>query len=585
MTTTLPTSLPLTLLRPGRYQPRTRFTPARMAELVESIRTHGVLQALLVRPAPNWQAGEPTHEIVAGERRWRAATTAGLTEVPVSVRELSDADVAEIQLAENIDREDLHPLEEARHLQRLLDSRDGPDQQPRYPTHRELAARLGRSEAWVGRRLALCALTDEAATAFLEDRIPTATAQVLARLTSPEQQREALAHVLQGWAGEPLSATATAEWVKKKYLLRLSQAPFSHEAAFEHAGPCATCPKRSGARPDLFDDLAGADHCLDADCWDAKHAAHVEQLLQAARDLGQKVLEGAKARDLMPSPKVLPTGHHWLHTPCPKLTDSKRPLAELMAKNKAVLVLHHPGADLPLYLVPEAAAIKALKKAGKLREEVAAPAAAPAAATPTGEPITHWPFPQKATAAQPAPAASAKPLTPEEQAGRIQVHSGILFSRALLSSICMGISSGAGFPLAGVVRFALADRLADYLSTQGYALLYAAMGWPLPEHEVAYHPDLTRRLDAAQPAELMLALGYAHIVEELADGACLPDLDEMGDSRALAVAEHLDVDIDALWATALDQAETAAQQAQREAEGTTTATGAVLAAHGEGKPA
>lgn len=581
----IPTHLPLTLLRPSRQQPRTRFTPARMAELADSIRTHGVLQPLLVRPAPDWTAGEPTHEIVAGERRWRAAQAAGLTEVPVLLRELSDADVAEIQLAENIDREDLHPLEEARHLQRLLDSREGPDQHPRYPTHRELAARLGRSEAWIGRRLALCSLTDEAASAFLADRIPTATAQVLARLASPEQQAEALAHVLQGWAGEPLSAAATAEWVKKKYLLRLATAPFSIDAAYTHAGPCATCPKRSGARPDLFDDLAGADHCLDAACWDAKHDAHVDALLVAAQELGQTVLEGAKARDFMPSPKVPPSGHHWLNKACPKLTDSKRPLSELMAKNKAVVVVDHPDADLPLYLVPEAAAKKALKKAGKLREEAAAPEPAPAAAASALEPVPAWPFPQKATAAQTAPAAPSKAISLTERAALLEAHAGLLFSRALLSSIGTSINSGAGLPLAGVLRFALADRLADHLSAEGCALLYVAMGWPAPEHGVQYHADLTRRFDAAQPAELMLALGYAHIVEELADEAPLPDLDQLGDSRALAVAEHLDVPIDQLWAQALEDAETAAKQAQRDAEGTTTATGAVLAAHGEGASA
>jgi len=129
-----PSSVPLSQLRAGRYQPRTRMNPESLAELSESIKAQGVVQPILVRPAANGQ-----FEIIAGERRFRAAQMAGLSEVPVVVRDVPDESALAMALIENIQREDLNPLEEAQGVQRLIREFNF--------THEQAAQAIGRSRS------------------------------------------------------------------------------------------------------------------------------------------------------------------------------------------------------------------------------------------------------------------------------------------------------------------------------------------------------------------------------------------------------------------------------------------------------
>lgn len=150
--------LPLECLRPGRYQPRMAMRQEGLEELAESIRSQGVLQPIVVRataPADTGQgvAAHQEYEIIAGERRWRAAQLAGLDSVPTLVREVSDSAALAISLIENIQREDLNPIEEAVALQRLIDEFD--------MTHQEVATALGRSRAGISNLLRLLTLTPE----------------------------------------------------------------------------------------------------------------------------------------------------------------------------------------------------------------------------------------------------------------------------------------------------------------------------------------------------------------------------------------------------------------------------------------
>ncbi|WP_326536727.1 ParB/RepB/Spo0J family partition protein, partial [Pseudorhodoferax sp.] len=117
---TAPSTLRISQLQAGKYQPRTRMDEGSLYELAESIRTQGVMQPILVRPVASG-AAKDRYEIIAGERRFRASQLAGLTEVPVLVREVPDESAAVMALIENIQREDLNPLEEAQGLQRLVD--------------------------------------------------------------------------------------------------------------------------------------------------------------------------------------------------------------------------------------------------------------------------------------------------------------------------------------------------------------------------------------------------------------------------------------------------------------------------------
>jgi ParB family chromosome partitioning protein len=129
-------TLPAAELQPGKYQPRTRMDPGSLEELAASIKSQGVMQPILVRPI-GAMFDAKRYEIIAGERRWRAAQLAGLNEVPCLVREIPDEAALAMSLIENIQREDLNPLEEAAGIQRLIDEFS--------MTHQQAADAVGRS--------------------------------------------------------------------------------------------------------------------------------------------------------------------------------------------------------------------------------------------------------------------------------------------------------------------------------------------------------------------------------------------------------------------------------------------------------
>lgn len=170
------TELPLGAMTPGRYQPRAHFDPASLAELAASIRSSGVIQPLIVRPV-----GEGRYELIAGERRWRAAGLAGLAQVPVVVRVLSDAAALAVALIENIQREDLNPVEEARALQRLIEEFD--------LTHEQAAERVGRSRVAVTNLLRLLALDETVLAALAEGRLDMGHGRALLSVDAAEQRR------------------------------------------------------------------------------------------------------------------------------------------------------------------------------------------------------------------------------------------------------------------------------------------------------------------------------------------------------------------------------------------------------------
>ncbi len=169
-----PASLPLGQLQPGRYQPRTRMDESALQELAASIRQHGLMQPIVVRPlaAGRW-------EIIAGERRFRAARLAGLTEVPVLVREVGDEQALALALIENIQREDLNPLEEAQAIRRLI-SEFG------Y-THEQAAEAIGRSRSATSNLLRLLQLAEPVQTMLLAGDIEMGHARALLGLPGARQ--------------------------------------------------------------------------------------------------------------------------------------------------------------------------------------------------------------------------------------------------------------------------------------------------------------------------------------------------------------------------------------------------------------
>lgn len=167
-------ALAIEALQPGRYQPRGRIDPESLAGLAESIKSQGVMQPILVRPA-----GAGRYEILAGERRWRAARMAGLVTVPALVREVSDRHAAAIALIENLQREDLNPLEEAVGVKRLIDEFG--------MTHAEAAESLGRSRTAVTNALRLLELAPPVQELLREGKLDMGHARALLGLAPLKQ--------------------------------------------------------------------------------------------------------------------------------------------------------------------------------------------------------------------------------------------------------------------------------------------------------------------------------------------------------------------------------------------------------------
>jgi ParB family transcriptional regulator, chromosome partitioning protein len=176
-------SLPLDLLQRGKYQPRVDMRTETLSELADSIKSQGLVQPILVRPVGGRIPGESQrYEIIAGERRWRAAQMAGLAEIPAVIRDVPDEAAVSMSLIENIQREDLNPLEEAGALLRLIEEFG--------LTHQAAAEAVGRSRAAVSNLLRLMELADEVKELLEQRRIEMGHARALLGLTTRRQQIE-----------------------------------------------------------------------------------------------------------------------------------------------------------------------------------------------------------------------------------------------------------------------------------------------------------------------------------------------------------------------------------------------------------
>ena len=169
-----PREFAVDLLQPGKYQPRTRIDQEALKELAESIKTQGVIQPILVRPV-----GDGKYEIIAGERRWRAARMAGLLAVPVVIRDMPDHQALAVALIENIQREDLNPLEQAIGIQRLINEFS--------LTHQGAADALGRSRAAITNLLRLLELAPPVRDLLAEGKLDMGHARALLALPALRQ--------------------------------------------------------------------------------------------------------------------------------------------------------------------------------------------------------------------------------------------------------------------------------------------------------------------------------------------------------------------------------------------------------------
>jgi len=192
-----PTEVDLDSIVPGSMQPRTRFDEASLEKLAESIRSHGIVQPLLVR-----RRGDG-FELIAGERRWRAARLAGMTRVPVVVKEVPDENLLEIALIENIQRENLNAIEEAQAYRKLIETVG--------LTQEALASRVGRDRSYITNYLRLLRLPDDLQQLVIEGRLSTGHARTLLALTHVDLQRRLARQIIDGG----LSVRATEQLVQR----------------------------------------------------------------------------------------------------------------------------------------------------------------------------------------------------------------------------------------------------------------------------------------------------------------------------------------------------------------------------------
>ena len=300
-------TIPLVQLRESPFNPRKQYLDADMEELRASIAAHGVVQPILVRPITG-----NLYEIVAGHRRSRAARAAGLEEIPVTVRELGDADARQLQLIENAQRVDLPPLDEAEAYAALLDT---------GMTIRDLAKTLSRKPADIAARLTLVHLAAAVKTALASGVLPVAHAEYIGRIPDPSLQELALKRIITydqvGAKQVPVAASLafTRRVIETEFITALSTAPFDPEdETLSPLGKCSTCPHRSGNNRDLFGDIRGKNICTNVTDFHLK----VKTFLTRLREAGHTVLlSPAEIKEAFPFSSPHPSDRYIdLDRPC-----------------------------------------------------------------------------------------------------------------------------------------------------------------------------------------------------------------------------------------------------------------------------
>jgi ParB/RepB/Spo0J family partition protein len=373
-------TLPIAQIAPSRTNRRVVEDDA-LHDMAATMKLYGVLQPLLLRrlPAERLQdtfedeaTRRATHEIIAGERRYRAAQIAGLRAVPYIEREADNMHALLMQLIENLHRSDLTPLQEALGVQRLtLDHGLSID---------AAAEALHKSRTHVFESLRLLTLCPEATAALAARTLTRSVALLVAQRPTEAIQTEYTKRVLTGGPdGGPMSYRSALDLARRSYMLKLDQAPFALDDATlcPNAGACSVCPKHTGASPELWD-KNDADVCTDTACFAEKKDAHFERMKAQAQQRGQQIITGRQARDIMPSENGAPRGYLLLDKPS---QGSSAPVRQVLGQEvpaASVVLIEAPSGNLV-----EAVATHTASAAVKVKGE--RQAAAKAQAEPPAE--------------------------------------------------------------------------------------------------------------------------------------------------------------------------------------------------------
>ncbi|WP_278534979.1 ParB/RepB/Spo0J family partition protein [Delftia acidovorans] len=374
-------TLPIIQIVPSRTNRRVVEDDA-LHDMAATMKLYGVLQPLLLRrlPAERLQdtfedaaTRHATHEIIAGERRYRAAQIAGLRAVPIIERDADNMQAQLMQLIENLHRIDLNPLDEALGVQRLVE-----DHGMNADTASEA---LRKSRTHVFESLRLLTLCPEAITGLKAGTLTRSVALLVAQRPTQAIQAEYTQRVLTGGPDSgPMSYRSALDLARRSYMLKLDQAPFALDDATlcPSAGACSVCPKHTGASPELWD-KNDADVCTDTACFADKKDAHFERVKAQAQQRGQQIITGRQARDIMPSENGAPRGYLLLDKPS---QGSSAPVRQVLGQDvpaASVVLIEAPSGNLV-----EAVATHTASAAVKVKGE--RQAAANAQAEPPAEP-------------------------------------------------------------------------------------------------------------------------------------------------------------------------------------------------------
>lgn len=303
-------------LKPSSTNPRKHFDQAKLEELIESVRRSGIIQPLLARP--DWCIGKNTEEIaalngntpeaiffdiVAGERRFRAASELALPDAPVIVQWLGDKEALELQLIENLQREDLSAIEEAEAYRRLMNL---------GYTVELIHERTGKTRRTIYGKLKLLAAPKSLRNAVEAGTIGARVAEIIGRIPVAEMREAAAKEVLHPpYQSDPLNSREAQQLVNEHYMRSLSGAPFDQkdetllpvmtdEATGERigGGACADCPMKTGNSPELFGDVKRPDVCTNTRCFGLKLDRLSARLEEAAKAEGKRFLSEAEGKQI-----------------------------------------------------------------------------------------------------------------------------------------------------------------------------------------------------------------------------------------------------------------------------------------------
>lgn len=309
------TMLALARLHESPFNPRRRYNEASLAELADTMRppTGRVHQPIVVRPLVQADV-EHDHEIVFGHRRFRAAAIAGLDEIPAIVRAMTDEEAQLAQVVENLQREDVSPLEEADALHTL--------RREHGQSIEDLMRHAGKSRSYVFNRLRLATAHAKVREPVADGSVGAEVAQEVARLPNPLQPEALKAMFTEEWRDGKREAVCVSYRRAKailadRFQLTLDEAPFDlfDVRLVPKAGCCQQCHKNTSNDETLASEW-GAGVCTDIECFEAKKVAHLQAELRAAKKRGHKVVQGEKAKELLPFAwKRTPDGHISIHAP------------------------------------------------------------------------------------------------------------------------------------------------------------------------------------------------------------------------------------------------------------------------------